>query len=214
MKALDNITVRARKDLENMLEGLSILDDLTKQYEDQMRRYDLGHQAQQLLATVADENATMVLGRVTQIINSALAEIFPSDVRTISMERKLHGNKHPHINVVLRTSDGSTRDMVLQSGSGLREIVSFMYRIILIEVTGKRKLVMMDELLRGVHKDAIKVVTDFMEMFAGEGFQFIYVEYGIPEDFGKMYEVIKEGRTARVEEKSVLEVESPELVRS
>jgi len=203
MKILDEVAFSTGKDLEQKEAILESLAELERTYNELVHKLDVGYEAQRILGTVADENANRILGRVTSIINSALAEIFPDDSRTITMERKLHGGKHPHINVVLKTSDGFTRDMTLQSGSGLREIISFLYRIILIEVTGKRKLVMMDELLRGVHKDAIKVVMEFIEMFALEGFQFIYVEYGIPDDFGKMYEVIKEGRTAVVEEKNI-----------
>lgn len=203
MKVLDEVAYGIRKDFENKQNIQKVLDDLQEAHTRLAHELDVGYEAQQLLGTVADENANRILGRVTSIINSALAEIFPSDERTISMERKMHGNKHPHINVVLKTSEGSRRDLTLQSGSGLREIVSFLYRIILIEVTGQRKLVMMDELLRGVHVDAIKVVTDFMEMFAKEGFQFIYVEYGIPGDFGRMYEVQKEGKIAELVEMGI-----------
>lgn len=203
MKVLDEVAYGVRKDYESKQTIIKVLDDLERVHVDLIHRLDVGLEAQQLLGTVSDENANRILGRVTSIINSALAEIFPSDVQTISMERKIHGGRHPHINVVLRTSEGAKRDMTLQSGSGLREIVSFLYRIILIEVTGQRKLVMMDELLRGVHVDAIKVVTDFMEMFAKEGFQFVYVEYGIPGDFGKMYQVSKIGSTAEIIEEGI-----------
>lgn len=183
-----------RKDLRS--QRMELLDELMK-----LNEYLAdSRQAQQLLGTVADERTNRVLGHVTSIINKALAEIFPSSTRYITLDRKLHADKHPHINVTLNVGDGITRDMKLQSGAGLQEIVSFLYRICLLEVTGGRKFIKMDEILSGVHDDAIKIVVDFIQIFANGGFQFLIVDYRIREKIGAMYEINKVGSVATVNE--------------
>ena len=148
--------------------------------------------AQKLLGSVADERSERVLNYVTAVINKALTEVFPGRNLRIEMERKLHGGRYPHINVVLYENDQS-RIMKLQSGTGLRQIVSFLYRVCLLEITGGRKLVIMDELLGGVHKDAIVIIQDLIRIFAEGGFQFVIVDYSIRERFGRNYLVSSNG---------------------
>lgn len=152
-------------------------------------------EASSLLATVSDDTTTSVLDFITGVINKALAEIFPYDTRRVYLEKKLHAGTHPHIVVILETGDGHKRNLTLQSGTGIRQIVSFLFTISLIEIRKGRRLLIMDELLSGVHEEAKKIILDIVQIFAGEGFQFVMVEYGV-NDTGKMYLVEKPGKTA------------------
>lgn len=163
---------------------------LEKKYVDML-------EAQQLLSTISEENSNKVLSYITSIINRALSELFPHDTRRVYLEKTLHANQHAHINVVLETSDGRKRDLTIQSGTGLRQVISFLFVLSLIEIRKGRRLLMMDELLSGLHPEAKSVVKRIMTIFAEEGFQFVMVEYGV-NDLGKIYLVEKPDNEAKV----------------
>lgn len=183
VEARDNSAKQAESIKQNIL-------DLEKQYVTML-------EAQQLLSTVSEENSNKVLSYITSVINRALAELFPHDTRRIFLEKKLHNGQYPHINVVLETAEGRQRDLTLQSGTGLRQVISFLFTLSLIEIRKGRRILIMDELLSGLHKEAKAVVKRIMEIFAEEGFQFIMVEYGI-DDLGKIYLVEKPNTEATV----------------
>lgn len=166
------------------------ITDLEKKYVDML-------EAQQLLSTISEENSNKVLSYITSIINRALSELFPHDTRRVYLEKTLHANQHAHINVVLETSDGRKRDLTIQSGTGLRQVISFLFVLSLIEIRKGRRLLMMDELLSGLHPEAKSVVKRIMTIFAEEGFQFVMVEYGV-NDLGKIYLVEKPDNEAKV----------------
>ena len=161
------------------------------------KRFVTMQEAQKLLTVVSDERTMATLDFVTGVINKTLGEMFPRDSRRISLEKKLHANKYVHINVELVNSEGIKRDLVLQSGTGLRQVISFLFAVCLIEVRKGRRLLLMDELLSGVHPSAKAIIADIMGIFAKSGFQFVMVEYGL-DDFGKIYLVEKPGPVATV----------------
>lgn len=150
------------------------------------KEIDILMDVQRILSTISDDNLARTLDYVTNIINKALGEIFKGDTRRVSLNKELYAGKHSHINLELVTGDGYKRDISLQAGTGLRQTVSFLYTLAMIEIQGGRKLLVMDELLSGVHPKAKEVLLDLMKIFAEEGFQFIMVEYGV-NDYGKMY---------------------------
>ena len=73
----------------------------------------------------------------------------------------------------------------------------FLFVLSLIEIRKGRRLLMMDELLSGLHPEAKAIVVRIMTIFAEEGFQFVMVEYGVNE-LGKIYLVEKPDSTAKV----------------
>lgn len=166
------------------------LDTMNKQYAVML-------EAQSLLATVNDENTQIVLDYITGVINKALKEIFPHDCRHIYLSKSLYRGQYTHINVELINGKGKKRSLELQSGTGLRQVVSFLFVISLTEVRKGRRLCIMDELLNGMHKEAKRIVADIMQIFADEGFQFIMVEYGL-DNIGKIYLVEKPDTVATV----------------
>lgn len=198
MRELNSLVAVLDADLKRSLESKRLMSDLLTDLKELELSLADGLEAQKLLGTVSDERSAQVLNYITSVINKALAEIFPGDELRLDLERKLHAGRYPHINVVLHEKDGKARDLTMQSGTGLRQIVSFLYRVCLLEVTGGRKLILMDELLGGVHQDAIVIIMDLMRIFADGGFQFVVIDYAIREDFGKMYKVVKTGKIAEV----------------
>lgn len=161
------------------------------------KQYVVMLEAQQLLATVSNNNTNAVLDYITGVINKALSELFPYDTRRIYLEKSLHAGQKAHIRVKVETADGSERDLTLQSGTGLRQIISFLFVISLIEIRKGRRILIMDEILSGLHPEAKRVVMDIMKIFAEEGFQFVMVEYGV-NNVGKIYLVEKPDKTSTV----------------
>lgn len=173
------------------------IDNLIKQLEGMNKEYVVMVEAQQLLATVSDSNTTAVLDYITSIINKTLAELFPHDSRRIFLEKKMHNGIHAHINIKLTGTGGKVRDITLQSGTGLRQVISFLFVLSLIEIRKGRRILLMDELLSGLHPEAKRIVMDIVQIFAEEGFQFAFVEYGV-NDKGRIYLVEKPNAVATV----------------
>lgn len=173
------------------------IDVLTTKLNDMNIQYVNMVEAQQLLTTVSDANTTAVLDYITGIINKTLGELFPHDSRRIYLEKTMYQGQHAHINIKLTGTNGKTRDLTLQSGTGLRQVISFLFVLSLIEIRKGRRLLIADELLSGLHPEAKRIVTDIISIFADEGFQFAFVEYGV-NDLGKVYLVEKPGAVATV----------------
>lgn len=173
------------------------IDVLTTKLSDMNTQYVNMIEAQQLLTTVSDSNTTAVLDYITGIINKTLGELFPHDSRRIYLEKSMYQGQHAHINIKLTGTNGKTRDLTLQSGTGLRQVISFLFVLSLIEIRKGRRLLIADELLSGLHPEAKRIVTDIISIFASEGFQFAFVEYGV-NNLGKVYLVEKPGAVATV----------------
>ena len=173
------------------------IDVLTTKLNDMNIQYVNMVEAQQLLTTVSDANTTAVLDYITGIINKTLGELFPHDSRRIYLEKTMYQGQHAHINIKLTGTNGKTRDLTLQSGTGLRQVISFLFVLSLIEIRKGRRLLIADELLSGLHPVAKEVITDVIKIFAEEGFQFAFVEYGV-NDLGKVYLVEKPGAVATI----------------
>lgn len=173
------------------------IDVLTTKLSDMNTQYVNMIEAQQLLTTVSDSNTTAVLDYITGIINKTLGELFPHDSRRIYLEKSMYQGQHAHINIKLTGTNGKTRDLTLQSGTGLRQVISFLFVLSLIEIRKGRRLLIADELLSGLHPEAKRIVQDIISIFASEGFQFAFVEYGV-NNLGKVYLVEKPGAVATV----------------
>lgn len=150
-------------------------------------------EAQRLLSTISEENTVRTLDYITGVINNALAEIFQGEGRQVSLDKELYRGRYAHIKVHLTTSTGAQRNLDLQTGSGVKEVISFLFTVCLIAVRGGRRFLIMDELLSGLHADAKAIIAELMGVFTEEGFQFLMVEYGLDNhkghSFGKIYNV-------------------------
>lgn len=179
------------------LEAEKKVAELSEQLQSINNKYVVMLEAKELLAAVSDSNTTAVLDYIMSIINKALSELFQHDVRRVYLEKTMHASQYAHIKVKVVNADGMERDLTLQSGTGLRQVISFLFIVSLIEIRKGRRILLMDELLSGLHSEAKQVVTDIMRIFAEEGFQFIMVEYGVDE-LGRLYLVEKPNNTAYV----------------
>ena len=170
------------------------LEEVQKGLEEKGRNLEDMFRAATILGNVADENTQSMLGRITDVINASLGEIFKEDKRKIYIKQVMYRNIYPHFVVELETEDGVKRSFK-QSGTGLAQVISFLFTVCLIDSRKGRKIIVMDELLNGLHPDAKVIIKGLIEVLS-KNFQFIIVEYGV--DVGKQYEVVKNKAIATV----------------
>lgn len=180
--------ISRKADLEKRFRKLE--DQLLAEQTDYVRMLN----AQKLLSTLADDNTNEVLGYVTSIINKGLMEIFPKEGFKVALKPTLFAQSKPHIELEIVDGTGYKLDIATQNGDGIKQIISFLYVVCLIEIRKGRRLVILDERLNGLHLEAKKCIEKMMEIFAKGGFQFVMVEYG--SHLGKIYNVERRNYTS------------------
>lgn len=177
-----------KEDLSNRI------DNLEEECKEKDAQYGVYCRASSIMGTVADKNTEIKLTAITGVINKALALLFPDGNRKISIQQTMYRNAYPHFNVIL-TADNGVERTFKQSGTGLAQVVSFLFTACLIDARGGRKIMVMDELLNGLHPDAKEIIKELIVALTPR-FQFVIVEYGI--NIGKQYIVEKSGGTSSV----------------
>lgn len=181
-----------QKMVDDLVKRITELEESNKELDE---KFGIYCRASSILGSVADKNTETKINAITGVINKALALLFPDGSRRIELRQTMYRNTYPHFNVTLIVEDGKTRTFK-QSGTGLAQVVSFLFTACLIDARGGRKIMVMDELLNGLHPDAKGIVRDLM-LALSDKFQFIIVEYGL--DIGKQYEVKKIDGTSYVQ---------------
>lgn len=185
-----------KRDLQDKGRLLNRLSDRRAEVKEKEEEYNNLVDASKLIATVADKQSMDTLDYITSVINKTLGELFKSDTRRIYLKKQMHAGRYAHLKVLLTDAEGVEYDMLLQSGTGLRQVISFLFCLCLIQISGGRKVFIQDELLGGTHGAAKEVLKQIIRIFAKD-FQFIMIEYGF-DDIGKIYNVEKPGKTSYV----------------
>ena len=121
-----NYIVKIETESENQEKIRKQLEEIDKELKEKSKTLEDMIRAATLLGNVADENTQFILGKITGVINSALAEMFKEDKRKISIKQVMYRNVYPHFVVELETADGIKRTFK-QSGTGLAQVVSFLF---------------------------------------------------------------------------------------
>ncbi len=130
---------------------------------------------------------------VTDVINKAIQNLFPKENLRISIvandekPTKTRARKtssapamvYKRLDLEVAGADGEPMNVAIQVGSGLQDLISFLYRVALISVSSGRKLLVSDELLHGLAVDRFKDIVGILDLFTEEGFQFIIIEHGL-----------------------------------
>lgn len=188
--------ISLKRDLNERSRLTELLSTKRNTVEEKSKEYDTLVEASKLISAVADKQAMETLDYITAVINKTLGELFKSDTRRIYLKKQMHAGRYAHLKVLLTDADGIEYDMLLQSGTGLRQVISFLFCLCLIQISGGRKIFIQDELLGGTHGAAKEVLKQIIKIFAKE-FQFVMIEYGF-DDIGKIYNVEKTGKTSEV----------------
>lgn len=190
-RLLVNTERTKRKMVDNLCQKIIAMEAQCKEMDNKFNVYC---RASSILGSVADKNTETKISAITGVINKALAILFPDGSRSIELTQKMHNNAYPHFLVTLKVEDGQTRSFK-QSGTGLAQVISFLFTACLIDARGGRKVMVMDELLNGLHPDAKGIVRDLMLALCDK-FQFVIVEYGM--NIGKQYEVMKKNGVSTI----------------
>lgn len=136
--------------------------------------------AANLLSQVMDQGLANAVSFITEVINDALRKVFPRDIKKIKLELSPYNASHPQLNLVLMTKQGLRR-LKTQEGTGLKQIISVLYIMCLIFLGGGRKFVFLDEVLDGLHEDAMEIMDTLLDIFVSDlGFQIMLAEHGYP----------------------------------
>lgn len=154
-------------------------------------------EAQKLLSAVSDENTYKTLDFITGLVNKVLSELFPNGASSIKLTKKLFAGSRPHVVLEIYDEEGYVLNTSEQCGDGLKQVISFMYVLCLIEIRKCRRVVILDEKLNGLHRAAKDAIANIIKLFVKGGYQFIFVEYSL-DRLGKLYNVEKRGKVAKV----------------
>lgn len=150
--------------------------------------------AKQGLHKVQEQTGVEVREFVTDVINKAIQNLFPKENLRISIvandekPTKTRARKntsstpamvYKRLDLEVADADGEPMNVAIQVGSGLQDLISFLYRVALISVSSGRKLLVSDELLHGLAVDRFKDIVGILDLFTEEGFQFIIIEHGL-----------------------------------
>lgn len=149
--------------------------------------------AKQGLHKVQEQTGVEVREFVTDVINKAIQNLFPKENLRISIvandekPAKTRARKtssapamvYKRLDLEIAGADGEPMNVAIQVGSGLQDLISFLYRVALISVSSGRKLLVSDELLHGLAVDRFKDIVGILDLFTEEGFQFIIIEHGL-----------------------------------
>lgn len=190
----------ARKTAEE--KRLSYLNEASEIYE----KIGVYEGANKLLNAVSDKTLGAMLNTVTSAVNNVLAEMFRNsgDTYEIRLVKGLYAGRIAHMKLELM-QNGNPRDLNLQSGDGIKQVISFLFITLLISVSGGRRLIIMDEVLNGLSPEAAEgAVAALFKTFAKNGFQFIMVDQGrynpgsAIDDITEYVTIVKNDSTSRV----------------
>lgn len=174
---------------------VSELNTLNETLERLDKESDLYQRAGTLIGTATERTITKTLNVITGVINKALAILFPKDPRSIRIEHVMYRDTYPHFNVILETGIEKRARKFTQSGRGVRQLISFLFLVTIIDARKARPILITDELLSGLHPQAKSFVRDIIKSLSGR-FQFIMAEYSL--DIGKEYLVDFNGSCSNV----------------
>jgi len=176
------------KSIQRLLEDNKIL----------MEQIDLYQNAIVILREVSDETVRKSYEFITENINNALERIFEKSQRKIRLHEYTRAGQYPQLEIILTVEGGKTRSLKSDSGHGLMQIVSLLFILCLIVITGSRRLLIIDEVLSGLSDRSREIISEIFWTFTQIGFQFIISEHGFIPKGAKVYHLQMDGGVSRV----------------
>lgn len=155
-----------------------------QEYEKNRQLYINRSKALQYIILLSDDNTKRLREYLESIINGALELVFGKNTYRFSLVSDL---KRQHVSLnLLEYKNGmwNTLDIKNQTGDGMGQIIAFLFTVVLTEITNHRMFFVSDEVLGGLHQDAVDMVKRCIREFDAHGGQFAMIEYTF-EDFGR-----------------------------
>lgn len=163
--------------LETALEQVLDYQNKIQEYEELELLYT---QVSQLYSAITRERTTEVKQMLEDVLNSALARI-PMDAE---YEAVLQGPDYTKANSTVEIklvdkNSGKERTPLIGTGTMVAQLISFLMTAIVIKFSGKRRVMVLDEVLSGFYdQDSIRMFGEILVALSeNEGFQFILVEH-------------------------------------
>lgn len=205
-----NLLTLIESDSAKRAEYTQDLAELKIEYNQLLTETQLYEEAGRVLSAVSDEQLKLLLDELETFINSALAQIFPpEDFKYIKIDKTLYKQATPQLRITLQNASGIERDINEQEGTGVSQIISVLFSLLVVAMRKDRPLILLDECLSGLHNRSKQIMTELLKKFAQQGFQFMIVEYGI-DNTGKIYNI--ERRNGITEAVPVNGVYNPNLI--
>ena len=128
-----------------------------------------------ILQKISDERNEQGRRYIEDLINSALNSIFPDRDYSIYIDEYVHGTRK-HMKVLL--SEGSiTRELKFSHGTGIKQIISFIFNVALIVFKGSSRFIFLDETLASVSAFKSEVMSDLLtSLMEKNHFQFFIID--------------------------------------
>lgn len=185
----NSLIVSNQANRTNLQDLVNQYNQITEEITSVINDLELRVRALMLIGSATDKSIEDAINKVTGVINHALALLFPKDRRAVSIRKTLYRNSYLHFEVILETGKGNKRSFKM-SGTGLAQIVSCLFNIAFLDISGSRKVLVMDEVLNGLHPKAKMLMRELL--VALRDYQFIIIEHNM--DIGSQYEAVKEGQ--------------------
>lgn len=174
--------------------------NLIKENEKNEEALDIAKNAIKILRAVSDKTVKKAYKYLEESLNLALSRMFIHTTRRIKLQESTRGGKYPQLEIQIMVSNGKTRSLKSDSGHGLAQIVSILSILCLIVLTGRRRVLVMDEVLSGLSVQNRKIIDSILWTFTEIGFQFIINEHGFVPKGAKVYKLKMEGDVAGIED--------------
>ena len=150
-------------------------------YEKEEARLKLEHDTTQSAMDLISQVAEATIGNATtylvESVNSTLERVFQGHGRYIQLREYKRGNS-PQLEVEIYSSNGIKRSVEDGVGTGIAQIIGLLLNLGLIVLMNKRRIVILDEYLTGLHQEAWDILSEIILAFTEIGFQFLIVEHG------------------------------------
>lgn len=170
------------------------LKERSLEVESLIQNYNLyinREKALKYIILMSEDSTKAVRDHLVSIINKALNAVFGVNRYKFHLESDLEDQTLTLI--LMENSNGSWRelDIAVNTGEGMGQIISVLYAVILTEVTDHRMLFIFDEVLGGLHQQAVEFVKKCLKQFSKHGAQFAIIEYTF-SDFGYQHDLARD----------------------
>lgn len=191
---LNSLTNEYKAKQLRLVERKKEIDSFNENYQLYLNRA----KALTYITNLSEDSTKGIRDYLESVINRALDTVFGRNVYRFYLQSDMENQK---IELILSECDEEGQwqdlDLSIQVGDGMGQVIGLLYSIILTEITHHRMLFIEDEILGGLHKNAIRFVKKCLREFSKHNAQFIIIEYTL-EEFGLQYDLEKNGNEAKI----------------